>query len=359
MYRSSTANHICEKLRKKLQSFDISHHPSTRESFQRHTQKFQEQCRDFRCPRCWLRHFDCYCNEIAQRIQQYTSDIIASGIYQRVNVVMYYHYLERGRSANTAHLFEMFYKDYTEQLVFGDCEKEAALMERMKEDYDQGHASYCVLYPTSGAVSLNEWMKSKEQLNKPVTLIALDGTYSQALRQYKHLIKSSALHDFPLQAVKLDLGPNGCKSAIEGIMVQPQKDKICTYQAVLMALHQIGLPNPLYDSLRLELDLWLQHILKRSIRQGKMTIKKPKGLIESNQESQGDYNQMNDNESDDGASTASDTSITVSDDAPDSLETNVIVQDQADYTLPHAELENSVQVEISTTKKFGVFNLVK
>lgn len=57
-----------------------------------------------------------------------------------------------------------------------------------------------------------------------------------------------------------------------------------------MALLNVGLDKCIYNSLRKDLDLWLQHILKKQIRCGKTSIKRPIGLK---------TNQENDNEVDD------------------------------------------------------------
>ena len=96
-------------------------------------------------------------------------------------------------------------------------------------------------------------------------LVALDGTYGQANRQWKYLTHALALLSsqaqptsdtsstttstsapatvsnqkvesssprplMKLPVVKLDLEAGQCDSVLAGIMHQPGKDKICTYQ---------------------------------------------------------------------------------------------------------------------------------
>ena len=85
----------------------------------------------------------------------------------------------------------------------------------------------------------------------------------QATRQMKHLEQALAERNVPLPAVKLDLAGGGCKSAIAGIMYQPAKDKICSFQAVVMALLQTGwMSQSFCDQLSNDLHAWLGYILK-------------------------------------------------------------------------------------------------
>ena len=65
-----------------------------------------------------------------------------------------------------------------------------------------------------------------------VLQVALDGTYGNAARQWKYLRQSLEQLDskVPLPVVKLDLELGRCNSAVAGIMHQPGKEKICTYQ---------------------------------------------------------------------------------------------------------------------------------
>lgn len=58
----------------------------------------------------------------------------------------------------------------------------------------------------------------------------------------------------------------GCRSAIVGIMQQPGAEKICSYQAVIIALQQLGVDSNLCSNLLMELDKWLAYILKRKVK---------------------------------------------------------------------------------------------
>jgi hypothetical protein len=104
---------------------------------------------------------------------------------------------------------------------------------------------------------------------KPVKLVMLDGTYPCASRQLKHIAGACKIRKIPIPVVKLDLTDGFCKSAIAGIMSQPGKEKICTYQALVMAMRQVGTESHFCDELFLELEYWLIHILKQKVKLGK------------------------------------------------------------------------------------------
>ena len=208
-----------------------------RRSFDVKTRWWQEQTASgFRCHVCWLRHYECFCATISARRRHYT--------LQHVQVLMYYHYQELGRSANTAHLLEALCPPSAfQKVVFGDTVAEQRLVMEMYEEALHGEQRTVVLYPSSDAVLLSDWMAKHRPGpgDAPVRLVALDGTYAQASRQYKFLQKSLALlsHSAPssssssslllLPVVKLDLEAGKCNSALAGIMHQPGKEKICTY----------------------------------------------------------------------------------------------------------------------------------
>jgi DTW domain-containing protein YfiP len=278
MYKSTKSNEVPEALQRKIPFFNIHHHPTVLDSVSRHLKGFASQLVDIRCKDCWLRKHDCYCSYLANRKDVYRESLRT--IHEQVDVMMYYFYLEIGRSANTGHLFELL-SDHCSRVIFGDSASEIELFNRMKDDYDQGIHSYCILYPTSGSMTMSEWVNTRTTTNpkKPITLIALDGTYAKALRQFKHLKKVAALMKFPLPVVKLDIGENGMKSAVLELMHQPSKEKICTFQAVVMALEEFGLEKSTSLSLNEDLTKWIEHIVSRKIKTGKEKMKLPLGLV--------------------------------------------------------------------------------
>ena len=266
------------KLSAKLENFNIRHHPNTQESFIGHMNWWKQETVANRCKKCWLRRFDCYCSTLNEKSNSYRESLLPFS--QKVRILMYYHYLEIGRSANTAHVFDELCPDISEQLLFGDSDKEIELFQQLRIEYENNESRTCILYPTTTSLSLSDWISQQPLNNKPIRLITLDGTYAQAHRQFKHLTKSAACYKFPLPCVKLDLPEGGCKSAIAGMMRQPGKDQICSFQAVIMALHQAGLNDAIYNDLRNDLDDWLAYILRNKIRLGKTDIRMPIGLID-------------------------------------------------------------------------------
>lgn len=199
-----------------------------------------------RCGKCWLRSYDCFCKEVCE-IKN------SIGTFQEnasIRMCIYYHYQEIGRSANTAHLYEAIYnnplpdhvKSSSEVILFGDIEAEAKLIKEMNEEQESGCPLTCVLYPANSAVSLNTWLKDRppEAQSKPVRIIVLDGTYPQADRQWRHLSRAlSILHGKQLPLVKLDLDEDTIvPSALLGIQSQPGINKLCSFQAMVLALQQ-------------------------------------------------------------------------------------------------------------------------
>ena len=99
-----------------------------------------------------------------------------------------------------------------------------------------------------------------------------------AHRQFRHLQKLMQARGLQLPVVKLDLGAGGCRSAIVGLMTQPGKEKVCTFQACVMALRQLGEDEATCQALFSELDEWIAYILRKRIKLGKVQLKLPRGL---------------------------------------------------------------------------------
>lgn len=287
-----------------------------------------------RCSRCWLRWYNCYCKEYLNSRQAYYEQRwqqIAQEYQIDVEIVMFYHAAELGRSANTAHIFEHLCQSITQVIIYGDQKKEEALIQRIIDARDGklGRPEYtCLLYPCNEAVSLNQWIDDRFPVvdshpspspsssssisssfaltpavigTRPlVRMIVLDGTYPRA----KHMMKffKACKQEFrlddshSLDFVQLDLDlDKGIKSAVAGVMYQPAKDKICSYQATIMAIRQLlhimeqqqkkknhiagEIVSPktgtaLCKELDDDLDNWIVYILKHKIKFGKPTARK-------------------------------------------------------------------------------------
>lgn len=266
---------ICRKLEK----FDLRHHTCLQQSYDGHIEWWENEIASGkRCRLCWLTPMHCYCSSLGE-ISSHFKELIEDSS-KKVQIIMYYHYLEIGRSANTAHLLDAICPSISKPLLFGDSDSEIQLFEEMKQEFLENMPCTCVLYPNGTATPLSEWLASRPiaARDKPIRFIALDGTYSHAQRQYKHLKKIFSLYGMPLPHVKLDLGDSGCKSMITGLMYQPSKVKICTFQAAVLALKQVGVPEEICDDLLLELKKWLEYMLTTKIKLGKSKLRIPLGL---------------------------------------------------------------------------------
>lgn len=258
------------------EKFNIDHHENTRISAAAKMGEWRKATASVdchRCKKCWLRTYDCYCQHLDKMADEFSHDLGVS-VNKNINVLMYYHYMEMGRSANTAHLFEALCPSICDPLIFCDQEKEHQLWNEMQAEHERGEYVTCVLYPTKDAILLSEWMARRPESarSKGVRLIMLDGTYPCAHRQLKHIQGVAREKHFDIPVVKLDLEQGMCKSAIAGIMSQPDKDKICTYQALVMAMQQCGMEKDFCSKLSAELDLWLLHIVKSRVKIGKGNV---------------------------------------------------------------------------------------
>jgi DTW domain-containing protein YfiP len=156
---------------------------------------------EHRCGKCWLRAYNCFCDYFEARRKE--NEHICG-----VRVVIYYHYSELGRSANTMHLFPALYPSNSETVIFGDVDAESNLIkmiidEQLGERNDRSNVRTrtCILYPTSDSIPLPEWVAKhvpsdanigterpesqsiEDTENVVINLVVLDGTYSQAARQ--------------------------------------------------------------------------------------------------------------------------------------------------------------------------------
>eukprot|EP01039_Chlorochromonas_danica_P000062 gene62-67_t len=314
----------------------VRHHPTTLQASHEHLLWWKAQtCGDkrSRCIHCWLRLYQCHCSVLHEQqvILQPDVSILKS---LSVEIILYYNYMEVGRSANTAHIFEALCPDITTHLVLGDELAEEELLRTIAIEREAGIEKTCMLYPTSTSISLNDWLqtvkqkqtqtrKRKQNTTQPtvqpnqhndddddghgdsddhgipsVRLILLDGTYPGASRVARFLSKATAARPIAsstdnnnnndsasgsggIPCVALDLHEKGLRSAVAGVMYQPAKDKICTFQAIALALQQVIIQGdgkiittrPI--GLLLEyLDHWIHFLLQSAIKLGKSKDKK-------------------------------------------------------------------------------------
>lgn len=334
------------------------HHDTLKASYASITSDWNKATSTHRCGTCWLSRPLCYCNDFILPRQQHYKELFHS-IYDldvhdelpEIEFVLFYHGLELSRSANTAHVFEHLAAPITKKIIYGAVKDEEALFEQIVYEYEHRDVRCCataVLYPSGNSLSMEHWIttnfgtkhsphnhtQTESSSHKTTTtvpskrplirLIVLDGTYARAHSMSKYF---RAIQDFPIDLyrkpqsspsssstkksenqvyiydllpfVQLDLDPKkGIRSAIIGVMYQPALDKICSFQAIVVAMQQAfahplwsqhivqSIQNPSQSStLQIEtneicalflqdLDRWIKHILASKIKAGKTTPRK-------------------------------------------------------------------------------------
>ena len=166
--------------------------------------------------------------------------------------------------------------------MFGDYVQESKLINEMYNEIQENQQQTVILYPTQNAQLLSEWMDTRPDKNLPIRIVALDGTYSQASRQYKYLSKCLSLRsqhqNISIPVVKLDLEEGKCISAYAGIQHQPNMEKICTFQAVVLAFRQTGVNSQICENLFSDLNNWIKSMLELKIKLGKKSVKRVEGF---------------------------------------------------------------------------------
>ncbi len=312
----------------KTSQFSPYHHEKTQFAYRRAMGIWEDKINEGkRCRACWLRPQDCCCSPyFQQRREIYTkkefyNDGNPQSSYDEVGVqfLIYYHFREIGRSANTAHLMENIIP--CQKIIYGDSEKEIFLANEIYQEYLSGKRRTVILYPSATSIGINQWMNenflkdydyANNQINREnskhqhisngsssssssssaswsLRLILLDGTYSDADKLARHL-EQLLLHMYncPTPLVKLDLENGKCTSAVVGIMYQPNPEKICTFQAAIMAAQQVisnikrcytnkrnnsSHHNEFCDMLYEDLNYWINHLLVSKIKFGKVQAK--------------------------------------------------------------------------------------
>ena len=227
----------------------FDHHDLTKQASQQYASKWHtlSQVTHTRCSACWLRSYECYCAHFHQMGQYVEPATISS-------IIIYFHYQELGRSTNTAHLLPIILPQLCRSIVYGDSPQEVDLVEQiMFELIAGGRKSICILYPTKECPTVTLWLQQQQQQRHKkihagcavkssvatieeevlegevsmaaaaggVTLVVIDGTYSQARRQVNHLdhlLRATAGYQshFQLPLVKLDFDAIGgaCVSSL-------------------------------------------------------------------------------------------------------------------------------------------------
>lgn len=257
------------KKEQRLENFQVNHHETLHQSYKAKMEWWRNETdvEKRRCKVCWLRVHQCYCDVLNEKRAKYE----AWAPKPDINVCIYYNSIEIARTANTAHSLEATCPWICNSIVYGDFESEKALLDDMEAEHRENRPQTCIMFPSKDAKLLSEWMGARpvEHSDKPIRLVMLDGTFPGASRQAKYLMNCCAVRGIPAPLVKLDLEGDACKSAVAGMMYQPGKDKICTYQAMVMAMKQAGVDPLFCESLDSDLADWIGYILKHKVKLGK------------------------------------------------------------------------------------------
>lgn len=255
-----------------------------------------------RCGKCWLRAHQCYCGVLTDRKTLYDSDPEKYAC-NNTEIVVYYAFKEIGRGPNTAHIMEQLLPGCTTRIILGLPEQEKKLIDEMIDEYRNHRVRTCIMYPVKEAQIISEWKDHIATHNSTLVegekkgqesgsneeqaqgqelktrLVVLDGTYGDARRMFNYLKVCLQAQGVPCPAVKLDVKEDGfIKSAYLGIMEQPGRDKICTFQAVIMAMSDLGESQTLCSALHDDLDDWVHYLLDNRIKPGKEDIRVPSDL---------------------------------------------------------------------------------
>ena len=253
----------------RLKNFSVDHHETLHKSYREKMDWWREvtEVEKRRCKTCWLRSHQCYCAVLNIKKEKYEAWLPRP----HIKVCIYYNPMEISRTANTAHQLEATCPFACNSIVYGDIEKERELMNDIENEYKEGCPQTCIMFPSNDAMLLSEWMDQRPPASagKPIRLIMLDGTFPGASRQAKYLMNCCALRGIPAPVVKLDLEGDACKSAVAGVMYQPGRDKICTYQAIVMAMQQAKVDPAFCASLSQDLEDWIGYILQMKVKLGK------------------------------------------------------------------------------------------
>ena len=178
-----------------------------------------------RCSRCWLRHAQCVCSRLAP---------LAGVATNRVDVALSVHYKEWGCTKSTAKLLP---------LVLEGCRATVYPIEPL---LPPRRGPTLLLFPGEGsqpASSLREWAAAQQER---VTLVVVDGTWSQARTMARQLAGVTRVHV-----------SEGAGESLVLHRKQPRLGHVSTLEATALALRELGEVHaeaPLLTALRLACD---------------------------------------------------------------------------------------------------------
>jgi DTW domain-containing protein YfiP/GNAT superfamily N-acetyltransferase len=144
---------------------------------------------------------------------------------QQFEVVLVYHPKEINKPSNTGHVIQRSLPAHTKEFIW-HRHTLAKQVAELSLDYET-----VLLYPSEEAIPLEQYCKSQGDLQKPIRLVVIDGTWQQA---QKMMLQSPVLEALP--KVKLVHLPKS-----QYVLRKNQKPMgLCTLESVAEALSELG-----------------------------------------------------------------------------------------------------------------------
>jgi DTW domain-containing protein YfiP len=220
---------------------------------------------DNKCKSCFMTQCLCICSRVKDIYQK-------SETKPKSNLKVFMHYKEWGRASNTGKLLSIGMPEKSSISIFGSITDEEEMLASFV------NKPVLILYPSPDSKPISEY-NSWFSHQSGVTLCVLDSTWSQSSAMNNRLPEH-------IPRVRIDdevLSP----SLFLNRKQSTNKTKVCTVEAVALALRAMGEDesalNPIFESLRLSVDAVLQQSGKKAVYNNNMasmsthaTIVRPK-----------------------------------------------------------------------------------
>ena len=110
---------------------NVTHHEKELDAYVGCKAAWETSVQNNRCGKCWLTKSFCYCETFREKASKYSDG------GQLTQVLLYYHFKEVGRTANTGHIFEAVAPHWCTSMVLGDLEAERNLIRTIIEEQDR------------------------------------------------------------------------------------------------------------------------------------------------------------------------------------------------------------------------------
>ncbi|EKX55347.1 hypothetical protein GUITHDRAFT_99130 [Guillardia theta CCMP2712] len=219
------------------------------------------------CKTCWLAMKDCICSHVRERFKWDRSFIH--------RIFFYMHSKEFGRCSNTACLAQV-------PFPFPQCDIFIAELpedeERLRREISQAPESFLILYPSENSVTFSRLVRSSANdhgslaaaMQKPRTVIVVDGTWRQTRRLIKKLPS-----DIPRIRLEQDVELDQLYNS--PLRAQPSESRMCTLTSVALMVRELGGSEELFRGMLQLLHVKTETFLRTSSKEWKV---KDKGEVD-------------------------------------------------------------------------------